>query len=795
MLSRLIGFDAEGPVTHVELGWRSAWPAWLLLVLAVAAGVYAAWLYRREPALTLVRRVVLGGLRAGILVLVLVLLFQPVLRGEQTVSLRRNVLVMLDVSDSMNIKDDRADKAAIEEAALALGKLSFAAETRDVPPGIRQAVNVSRIDLAKALLAHPELKLPERLAKDYKPRYFLFGDKLSPTQGEGETVVETLKAAKATAPATRLGSVIDEAVGRYGGQPIAAIVMLTDGAVNDGADPLEVARRMKEKGIPLFPVGIGLPDPPDVRLKAMIVQDTVFLKDRVPVRLQIQSTGYQGQRTDAVIMLDGKEVARKTIELTGGTQFAEVMFTPASKTGTLALQATITPLPGETTDKNNSAEQGLRVIDDKIKVLYVEGKPRWEYRYLRAVLLRDHRIDVKFLMTEGDRDLATTSDRHLSTFPDTAGEAFKFDLVILGDVPASYFTKMQLQRMTELVQKQGGSLLMLAGHEHTPGSYLGSAIEEVIPVRFSSARWENVPDTVCPVMTEAGQRSALCRLEATDDGTAALWALVRPMFSLPVLDGPRGGATVLLELSESARRREPYPLVAWQRYGSGKSMFVGTDQLWRLRFKRGDEYHARFWGQAIQFLTLSRLLGENKRVRIETDRTDYQTGQRVQVFANVLNEAYEPVKTPGFGVKVKRLDGAAEARLVELEAVPDSPGLYQGFFTPELGKEEKTGRFQLAPALGDEAVANAPSFDVTAVPLEQLQPAMQKELLTKMAELSGGKYVPITELPNLPKLIGGEGRTTVIRKERELWDLPLVLGLALALGGVEWFIRRRSNLV
>jgi hypothetical protein len=262
------------------------------------------------------------------------------------------------------------------------------------------------------------------------------------------------------------------------------------------------------------------------------------------------------------------------------------------------------------------------------------------------------------------------------------------------------------------------------------------------------------------------------------------------MFDLPALEGAKPAATVLLELSDSGRRRAGYPVLAWQRYGSGKAMFAATDQLWRLRFKRGDEYHARFWGQAIQFLTLSRLLGENKRIRIETDQPKYRTGERVQVFANVLNEAYEPVKTPGFAVKVKKLDSAAEPKLVELEAVPDTPGLYQGFYTPEEG-----GRFQIGPAAGDEGVANKPTFDVTAVPLEQLQPAMQKELLTKLAEVSGGKCFTIAELPDLPKRIAGEPRTTVIRQEKELFDLPAMLGVVLVLAGTEWLVRRRSNLV
>jgi hypothetical protein len=375
-------------------------------------------------------------------------------------------------------------------------------------------------------------------------------------------------------------------------------------------------------------------------------------------------------------------------------------------------------------------------------------------------------------------------------FPEDAAKAFHFDLVILGDVPASYFARAQLARIEELVQKRGGSLLMLAGTRHAPVSYVGTPIASLLPVRLRTEGWQDVEESVVPVVAEGAGESAVMTLEVPAARNQELWSLVRPLYKLPVLEGAKPGATVLATLSRGSSRGEPYPLIAWQRYGSGKSLFVGTDQLWRLRFKQGDKYHARFWGQAIQFLTLSRLLGENKRIQIETDRQDYRTGQRIQVSANVLDETYAPVKGPAFAASLDRTEPTRQSAPLRLEPVPNIPGLYQGFFTPDL-----PGRYVVRAPGADPATATAPEFTVTAAPLEQLERAMQEDLLRRMAGASGGRYVAVRDLAELERTVAGEQRTDVIRRERELWDLPIVFIAVLALLGVEWLLRRKYDLV
>jgi len=759
MLLRLLGIDDGAAVTFYRLYLRSPWPGLIALVLIAAGIAFSVWLYRREHGPGPRERWLLAALRGVLLGLIALLLFEPVFGVEMTVKLRKTLLVLVDVSRSM----------------------SFPVSERGAE---------TRMDAARKMLGDSQANAFAELQRDMKVHYFYFGEKLEPTAGEGEMLPESLRSRQPAGESTRLGAALREAAARYSGQPIAGVVVLTDGASNEGVDPLEAARDLGKEGIPVYPVGIGVAQPDDVAVANVIVQETVFSRDTVPVRVQIDSRGYAAREAEVVLKLAGEEKARAAVTLAGGTEFAELTFTPGAAGGNQYLEVSIAPLPGEAGTDNNRALKAIRVIDDKIKVLYVEGKPRWEYRYLRAVLLRDHRLDVKFLLTEGDPELARASDRYIGQYPRDPAEAFAYDLVILGDVPAGYFSTVQLERIEQLVRERGGSFLMLAGHRHAPGSYVGSAIEPLLPVK-AEEDVEQIDDTVHPVATRAGLDSMMACLELPESRNAELWSLVKPLYSVPRVSGAKPGAVVIAELSDSARRAQPYPLISWQRYGAGKSMLVATDQLWRLRFKRGDKYHARFWGQAIQFLTLSRLLGENKRIRIEAGKRECFTGERVEVFANVLNESFAPVSAESFTVFVQPPDSpSGPGTPLKLQPVPDVPGLYQGLLTPQ-----QEGVYRITAGEESQEISNAVELRAASAQREMLQPAMQKDVLEKVAALSGGKCLAARDLPALGKTLDAKPGTAAIRREVDLWDSWAVLVVIVGCAGAEWYGRRRRNLV
>src|SRR5207253_112553 len=161
------------------------------------------------------------------------------------------------------------------------------------------------------------------------------------------------------------------------------------------------------------------------------------------------------------------------------------------------------------------------------------------------------------------------------------------------------------------------------------------------------------------VVTPEGMASTAVALEPSEQQTNTLWSVVRPMYQVPAITGLKGAVHTLLTLSRPVGgMKEPYPLICWQLDGKGKVMYIATDQLWRLRFKLGDKYHARFWGQTIQFLTLSRLMGDNSRVHLSANKKNYEVGQRISLFADVLNTSYEPIRAASYTLHLERDGGA-----------------------------------------------------------------------------------------------------------------------------------------
>jgi len=902
MLNRLLGIDPHDVVQTLDLHFRRGWPAAGLIVLLVVAMAYAIIMYRRERTIGPVARAGMAACRVIALGIVLFVLFQPVMSVAISTSIPANVIVAVDGSDSMNIRDTRKDPDQLIDATLALGRLQYdqpdrqravfaateamhtaaaaildgrlndtrqaqdqaaaalgkiqqafktastqpttmdtsnqvmqafdaivnqqlkvkVADLANAPtPEARQTIaeaqqaiasdlaawersvedahlplseklrtemaQVSRHDMAVGMLTSSDLGLAGNDAKDFAVQYYRFGAGLEPVSVKAG-LRQGLAAMSSSSEGTNLGGAIEQAVDRHNGQPIAGVVVLTDGASNLGPDPLEVARRMKERAIPLYTIGVGLPEPDDVAVRGLVVQDVVFANDLVPIRVQVLSSGYEKRLTTLSVSLDGTEVASKQIMLTGKPQFEELTFRASRTTGTKKLEVAVAAMPNQATIEGNKLVRSLRVSDQKIKVLCIEGSPRWEYRYLRAVLKRDPRIEAQFINTEGDRELARASTEYLARFPEKPEQAFGYDLVIMGDVLATTFTPGQLQRIEELVRERGGSFIMLAGHKHAPAEYVDTPIGQMLPVWAEQGKWEEVGKDAYPVLTPEGQASSVMQLDPSESKNRALWANVKPLNEVPPLGGAKPGACVLAELSDTTQRT-PLPLIAWQRYGAGKVMFIGTDRLFRLRIKTGDQYHARFWGQVIQFLTLSRLLGENQRVRLEVDHTEGHAGEPTQIYANVLNETYEPAAAPAWPVVIRALDTPGTEQPLTLQPVPNMHGLFHGIFVPH-----DAGRYQLDATDQDKPISNSVEFTVSTAAAEQADAAMHQDLLKNMADISGGRYLTVRDLPVLADLLHGNRLNITIRKDIELWDNWLLPVLFMAFAGLEWGWRRNQDL-
>lgn len=777
-----------------QLFWARPIATPLMVAAFVSVVLWSGYLYRKSFGLKPWLRAVLGVARLIALLLIVAALFEPMAVVKESRTTQRSLPVLVDVSESMSIKDPRKRNEDLAEAAEALDLLD--AGTLNTGLNLdnkqRQAIAAAtRLDLATSLLSQRARPAMASVGQSIDISYHSFGNSSRMISDESTLASDRGKALAADASQTSIAGALETAA-NAGNAPPAGIVLLTDGIETCSSERAEsVLKDLGARGIPVYTVPLGLANPDDVSIQSIVMQEVAYSGDRVPVRVQLQSKGYEKRTAKLSILLNGRSVSSRTVRFEGGLQFEDIDYrVDIYDKGAVEVEVVIEPFADEVSATNNRVQRSIRVVNEKVNVLYIEGNARWEYRYLRAILKRDPRINATFIQSNVGPEVARNSKEHIERFPNNRDEAFQYDLVILGDVDAAFFSDEELVLLEELIRDRGASLLMLCGPMHAPASYAGTPVETMLPVRFDpDSPWEEVGASVYPVLTPEGASSLVMTLETEPELNDRVWTRMAPMDHLPPLLGAKPGATVLTVLSDSVDRDQGYPLVAWQRYGTGKCMSIATDRLWRLRLRTGDKYHWRVWSQCIQFMTLSRLMGEHKRIRLETDRAIYQIDSQTRLYAHVLDDNFDPVLQPGFDVFVVDLAGEQPRQRVSLRPDRSTKGLYEGYFTPTA-----PGRYRLESNQEDQPISNTTEFQVVNVNQELTDTNTDLDNLQRIARLTGGEMLSIQNFSNITNLIDKTPITTVVRSERTLWDNGWVAMLLIGLLGIEWVQRRRHDL-
>jgi hypothetical protein len=791
MMDRFTGFEKVIWGQFPGLVWAFAALAGVVLL------TFLSFKWSRGAPMNI--RIAIGVARLFALLVVLSMFFEPIAVVSQKQETKRRLPILVDVSGSMAVIDHRKKPEEVVEAATALGMIAPATADdakKEVSSLSRQQLETiaktSRVELASGILSRSARPMLDELAEDFDITYYAFDKNLRILGDEGKLGTDALANLSAGKSGTFMADALREVAGSGRDAPIAGVLLLSDGMDTSSRPTEDVLYDLGVRHVPVYPVPLGLADPDDLAIRNIVMQEVAFSGDKVPVRVQIHSKGYEKRSVGMTVNLNGRSVAQRDVTLVGGLQFEEIFFhVDIHEPGAAQVEIAIEPFNDEATAENNKVVRSVRIVNEKINVLCIEGTARWEFRYLQAMLKRDPRLDVTFIATRASEEMASNSSEYIARFPELREEAFKYDLVILGDVEAGFFSGEELLRLEELVRDRGGSLLMLCGMMSSPTSYAGTPIERMLPATFTpGAEWDVVDPSVHPVLTPQGRGSLVMTLEMDSDVNDAVWRRVAPLNRIPPLLQARPGATVLATLSNSADNADPYPLVSWQRYGSGKCMMIGSDRMWLLRFKTGDTYHWRAWSQFIQFMTLSRLLGEHGRVRLETDRASYPVNGQVQLYAHLLDERYEPLLQSSFEVTVTPLDVAdAQPQQMTLQADSGSAGLYEGFFSPPAA-----GRYRVEANAADRDLSNIAEFQVADVDPEMANTEMQREALRRIADLSGGKSLGVLELNQLPGLLDKTRHETAVKTQIPLWDTFWSLLILTGLLGFEWIVRRKYDL-
>ncbi|MFN3648831.1 MAG: hypothetical protein ACK47B_04545 [Armatimonadota bacterium] len=788
---RLLGIEpGQDMLRWDRLFFVQPWPVWV----AVAAGLgLLAWVvvfYARDGRRpSWLWKGPLSVMRIAAMVILALLIWQPMLRSHRTQVNRSVVAVLVDESSSMGLKDRWQDAKRKADLIQALGDPKMAEATRMETLG--RLLNQGDATLLKELVAKHSVRL-------YRFGTEATGTELKDAKGDpkepgaaGERI--PLAVGKPEDEQTRIGDAIDFVLQDTAGQPLAGVVLLSDGGQNMGEDPALAARRSAELRAPIYTVGFGDPTPPrDVAVTSLLADEVVRKGDEVVVSVSLRQRGFAGRTVPLTLAIGNRVLQRINVPLrgAGGKQELTLSFTP-DMVGARTLSVSVPGQTGEVTLSNNRKSWPIRIVDKKLKILYVEGYPRWEYRFLKNAIMRDTTTQFSCMLAD-DPDPSRGGEGNVPIFgfPRTKKALFEFDILVLGDVPRDYFTAADLKNVRAFVEERGGSLITMAGENFLPWQYRQTDLEAVWPIVVPLAHREQIfREPFQLELSDAGAGHPMMLLVPDREQNRTVWNDLPGMYWCGITDRAKPGATVLARHPGITGTDGKIPLMALQQVGEGTSFMTMVDSTWQWRHRTGDKYFYRFWGQVIRSLTPHELPGDNRYVRLTADRTTYTLGERVVLRARLLTPNFHPVRVNSVDADLTREDG--QRFPVKLEPVPGAAGVYSGEWIAS-----RPGSYKASlKAPGVRKAESLTNVVVESASLELEEPQQNVELLKRLASVSGGKYLLWSEAKSLPELLPDRSQEVRSRVEHELWDAPLPLILFVTLLVGEWILRKRKGLL
>jgi uncharacterized membrane protein len=787
----------SGEALTPHLRFEQPWGQLALAITLVFAALLVVGIYRREGAMPALARAVLTGLRVVVILLAVFLLAQAVLQVERTGL--PYFVVMLDDSASSAVVDQFEDTKT-QTAAQELAKSTGQSEP-------------TRLAVARGWLTREDQKLWKTLEPQHRVKVYGISNQARPLaeiteSKERAAALAAMDDLEASGDQTRLGDALRQVLSELRGANPTAILLLSDGQTTEGESLTRAAELARQKGVPLFTLGLGDPMPPrDLELADLQVDEVVFVDDLVRFDAKLLSRGFAGEKVTAILRKrppgasessPGEEIDRKVIDAPPDGQSARVELVDRPKqTGSTTYTLELEPKPRELKLDNNRITREIQVREERLRVLLVDTEPRYEFRALKNFLEREKTIDLDVLLLASDPEYAEQDPTALGVFPparDGEGGLFHYDVILLGDADPDVLSESQMQNLSDFVVKKGGGLLFIAGQAFNPLAYARKPLELLLPVQLAEAR---DPVAVAgqvaafrPLLTVEGRSNPIFRLGESESESLAIWETLPPLFWYFEAPRKKPAAFVLAEHPERGGPEGKFPLSVYQYAGSGKVMLHAFDDTWRWRFRSGDRYFGRFWIQTIRFLARNRLLGE-KQAEILTDRKRYSRNQPIAIQVRFLNPGLAPSET--INVELAR-KGAGPKRL-PLRRSPGTQSLFEAVL-PQASEGDYQIRLLPPPVLAGALPTADFRVDPPAGELEQIR--MNESELRRAASLTGGEFLTPTQnsIDDLLKVLPDPQKVPLETDPPiSLWNTwPLLFAFVLLITA-EWVFRKRKQLV
>ncbi len=795
--ARLFGGGALRPgQAGVRFEFALAIPAWAWALIVLGCLGAALWCYWHITG-SRAWRAVLAALRTAALLLLAVLLAGPRLVRQPERTERDWVVFLADRSGSMGVAD--ADPAG-------------SGKTREQQ--LRESLTGARASL-------------EHLSADRSTLWMGFDagafDLTAPRDGAVPWDAPTGRRTEMSRP-------LEQALQRVAARPVSGIVVFSDGRF---ASPTArtVIQRLQAEQIPVFVVPLGSSRAvPDLAVERVDAPSRAFVEDIVPVNVRISRSGAgaAGQRlggrvslveTSTGVVLDERKLEDLDPSQIGADGSIDLaLAAKPTAPGKLSWTVRIEPDAPDLTLDNNARAFTVDLTERPIRVVYFDGYPRWEYRYMRGLLIRERSIRSSTLLVSASRKYLQEGSEPLVSIPTSAGDWGSIDVVVMGDVRAELFSAEQLENLKNHIARGGAGLLWIGGASATPATWRGTPLADLLP--FSVARGQGqdpvraVADPVVLQPTPAAARLGLFRLGESgraqwpdwlsdpSTGWSRLWwsQKIEP-------DRIKPTAETLAMLKPQGAESVGWPAVLTMRYGSGRIVYVATDETWRWRFGRGEALYERFWLPIVRLLARESLAAAGKPALLEVAPERAVVDQPVRVSLRLVDDSLADRLPQRLTVKITRAAaGSGEAgsnaggdqASSEITLLPESapagarPSSFSTTWTPpDAGAYELSATDAALAGVGAQEAHPWAQVEVITPDDEHRTPQADHAALAELARQTGGQVIAPEQLSMLEeKLPNRQVRVLGTPEIDPLWDRPGVLVIFMLLVSLEWLGRK-----
>lgn len=830
---------------------------WLLLCVAsvVAAGVLMATLLRYERRLVSPRvGWTLLGLRLAVLAVLFLTFLQPILTWTVDRKKTGRVMIAVDLSESMETTDDHASRADKLRWARGLGMIGNATIadrldrwTRELDDGrepswtdaseaadderrsqmedarketlqgiFAEIDRLPRKEIARRLLAKGAVPLIEELEKQGTVELVVFA-------GRSETAdAGTLEGTVNRPPASVLSESSDLAAALSAvpassdESPLLGIIVLTDGRDNAGRDPLGLASRMGTLNTPVFPVMLGSTTrPKDLAIASVEHPASAFKDDKPMLKATISTPGFEGEDVTVVLERPDHESVTRTVRATGRS-FPVEFELDATKVGRQEYTIRTELQEDETRDDNNSRPFAFTVVDDKVRVLLLEGEARWEFRFIDNALSRDERVLLRkvvyrqpYMGVLGETFFPRTLPMPAKAENLADSPFAEPDLVILGDISPNDLPQAGWELLEKYVSEGGGTLVMIAGKQFLPLAYLNNPIiERLVPL--SAMRQVNMqgPEGLgSPTdrgfrlkLTPEGEREGMLQFDGDPVENRRIWDGL-PGHVWGLIGQAKPAATIYAWAQQpgmpaglDAERNSA--VIVQQSYGFGQVLWMGIDSTWRWRHRVGDRYHHRFWGQLGRWAAENKAAAGNENVKFGADKVDVQIGEDVNLKARFSQPFVRRFPDLKARAELTRADAEPNEKpfaVVDLKPQEGRPLVYEGRVVGLPGGSWKARLVTDSADVGSDSIV-AGVFVNKPQTLELSDLSANRELLQQIANVSHGRLFTADQLAELPPLLRHPDLVSTTREDYELWNHWTVMLAFFALLTMEWVVRKLNGL-